>query len=437
MLLLALLAIGSPPVAPAAEPVANGSAAASVSRDARRTYARAKPSLFQVRVLTAAGRSQSSAGSGFMIGADGLAITNYHVVARLALEPTRYVGEAVGTGGDTDELVVLKIDVLNDLALVRLKTRRDWPALPVRKSPLAQGERLYSLGNPLDLGFAISEGAFNGELARPYHPQLLFSGAINPGMSGGPALDEAGLVVGVNVAKRLDGEQISFLVPARFIGPLLDAAATRAAQPDEAAFRQDIVQQLTGHQRLMLERLLGAPLQTRAMGPYQAPVNEAPGIRCWGTNPDQPELKYQLNRLACRTESTPFIEDRLRTGYINVRHEFIESSRLDAFRFLRLYSGAYQNEVFGSFRDRHWTGPECHDAFVRAATEGRPPLRAVVCVRALRKFAGLYDFALMMATVDDSKRGLQTRVDASGVTLDTGQQVVKAFIDAVSRQAGP
>ena len=47
-------------------------------------------------------------------------------------------------------------------------------------------------------------------------------------MSGGPALDARGRVIGVNVAKRLDAEQVSFLVPAEFARALLDKARQAA-----------------------------------------------------------------------------------------------------------------------------------------------------------------------------------------------------------------
>lgn len=435
-LLLALFAAPPALAAPddaAPSPPASITEVQDVSRDAARIYAQAKASLFQIRVLNASSRSQVTAGSGFVIGRDGLGMTNYHVVAQLALQPARYVGEAVGTGGEADAIEVLKIDVLNDLALIRLKTQRGWPPLALRTRPLAQGERLFSLGNPLDLGFAISEGAFNGEVVRPYYPQLLFSGALNPGMSGGPAVDGHGAVVGVNVAKRLDGELISFLVPARHAAALLDEASA-AAQPSAAAFRDRIARQLDQHQQLMTQRLLAAPLATRPLGPYLAPVSEMPGMRCWGSASEQPRLKYDVSRLACNGEYSPFIEDALRTGYINVRHEYLSSKTLDALRFLRVYSQSYRNEHFGSFRDRHWSGPECTDAFVAGGDGAGPPLRAVVCVRALRRFAGLYSFALMAATVDDSRRGLQTRVDVSGVSLENGKRIVQSFLAAIQRQ---
>ena len=91
-----------------------------MSRDASRIYANAKGSLFQVRILTATGRSQAAAGSGFVVSSDGLAITNYHVVSKLVSDPGRYVAEAVSTAGERDDMTVLKIDVLHDLALIRI-----------------------------------------------------------------------------------------------------------------------------------------------------------------------------------------------------------------------------------------------------------------------------------------------------------------------------
>jgi len=405
-----------------------------LSRDATRIYERAKSSLFQVRVLTASGRSQATTGSGFVVGSGGLAITNYHVVAKLVLDPNRYVAEAVTASGERDDVTVLKIDVLHDLALIRIAKRRDWPPLKISSRALRQGERLYSLGNPLDLGFAISEGAFNGQITRPYYPQILFSGAINSGMSGGPSVDESGEVVGVNVSKRLDGEQISFLVPAQFVAALLQRGTAIAAQPSQQEFRSEIGQQLTTHQSMMADQLLKAPLATRAMGPYAAPINEMQGIRCWGDDPSMPQLKYHYSRLHCQNESVVGVEDALRTGFINVRHEYYATEQLDSFRFLQIYGKSYKNETFGSHRDRHRTGPECTDAFVKGDSQNSVPVRAVVCVRALRKFEGLYDFALMAATVDDSHSGLHTRMDASGVTLENGQRITKAFLDAIGRR---
>ncbi len=432
---LLLTAVASADDGSALTPTADAlEAPQALSRDASRIYAAAKGSVFQVRVLTSTGRSQAAAGSGFIVSDDGLAITNYHVVSKLVTDPKRYVAEAVDTSGERDDITVLKVDVLHDLALIRVNRQRGWPALRISSKTLKQGERLYSIGNPLDLGFAISEGSFNGLITRPYYSQILFSGAINFGMSGGPAVDGAGAVVGVNVSKRLDGEQISFLVPAKFVTALIEQGKATTAQPTQQEFRRDIGQQLTMHQNTMAGQLLKAPLATRSMGDYRAPINETQGIRCWGDDPSQPQLKYRYSRLTCHMESQVLVEDALQTGFISVRHEYFATEQLDSFRFLQFYSKSYRNESFGNYRHRHWTGPECNDAFVKREGSGSVPLRAVLCVRASRKFEGLYEFALMAATVDDTRSGLHTRVDVSGVTLENGQRMVQAFLDAIERR---
>lgn len=407
--------------------------AAGLSRDSTQIYSRAKASLFQVRVLTTAGRSQISAGSGFVVGTDGLAITNYHVVSSLVLDPERYVAEAVGTGGERDTLTVLKVDVLNDLALVRLQSRHDWPALQIDTRELMQGERLYSLGNPLDLGFAISEGSFNGIVTRPYYPQILFSGALNAGMSGGPAVDGAGRVIGVNVSKRSGGEQLSFLVPARFVAALASAGTQVSQQPSKAQFEAEIARQLHEHQATIANRLLAREMAVRSLGPYRVPVTEAPGIRCWATDTPRPELRYQTSRLSCVDESTPYLENDLRGGYISVQHEYYSTEHLSPLQFLNVYSKAFGTEALGSYKNRHWTTPECTDEFVERPGGQGLPLRAVMCVRAMRKFEGLYDFALITATVDESQRGVITRVRATAVSRDNGERILQAFIDSTRR----
>ena len=60
---------------------------------------------------------------------------------------------------------------------------------------LARGARIFSLGNPLDVGFAVTEGGYNGLAERHYLPTLFFGGSLSPGMSGGPALDAQGRLV--------------------------------------------------------------------------------------------------------------------------------------------------------------------------------------------------------------------------------------------------
>ena len=122
-------------------------------------YDSARGDLLQIRMLLKNGRTQSTVGSGFLVGTSNLALTNYHVVSQMALDPAIYTAEYIDTDGNTGPVELMAVDVLHDLAVVRINRNGSGffkvPEQPVR---LRQGQRLYSLGNPLDLGFAISEG---------------------------------------------------------------------------------------------------------------------------------------------------------------------------------------------------------------------------------------------------------------------------------------
>jgi serine protease Do len=64
------------------------------------------------------------------------------------------------------------------------------------------------------------------------------------------------------------------------------------------------------------------------------------------------------------------------------------------------------------------------------------PMRAVLCVRAYRKFAGLYDFSLLTASTDDGLMNLQSRLDARGVSYENGMRAARAFLEALARGDG-
>src|SRR6185436_12159042 len=90
------------------------------SSAAERVYDMARPRILQIRTLLQAAGRQSSIGSGFVVSADGLAITNYHVVSQFALDPRTFRLEYLAPDGARGALKLLAIDVANDLAVVKL-----------------------------------------------------------------------------------------------------------------------------------------------------------------------------------------------------------------------------------------------------------------------------------------------------------------------------
>ena len=418
---------------PAAAATADNAPLPPPSSAAQQLYSSAKNDILQVRSLLKSGRTQSSVGSGFLIGTSNLVITNYHVVSQFALEPETYVGEWVDTSGQRGNVELLAVDVLHDLAVVRVsRNGTGFFNLPEPLAKLTQGQYLYSLGNPLDLGFAISEGAYNGVITRSFYEQLMFTGPINAGMSGGPSVTVNGAVAGVNVSKRLDGELVSFLVPARYAQALLNSVAQQVKPPKD--FNAVVAAQLLTHQGAMVDSLLATPLSLKAMGPYRVPVRDSEQMRCWGRSSATPDQPFTVDDTDCAMETAIFVSGELQTGQIAIRHQYMRSTGLDSLRFSQQASASFKNEDFGNDKSTHLTGPRCTEQFI---DNKKLPLRAVLCVRAYRKFAGLYDFALLTASTDDGKMSLQSRLDAHGVSYDNGLRLSRAFLTSLARGAQP
>ncbi len=431
-------ALGSAAAAPAVPapavnmPAPAGDASAALpppSSSAQKLYSAAKGDLLQIRMLLRNGGSQSSVGSGFLVGTSNLVLTNYHVVSQMALDPDVYTGEFIDTDGKRGPVELLAVDVLHDLAVARInRNGTGFFRIPERLVTLTQGQYLYSLGNPLDLGFAISEGAYNGIISRSFYDQLMFTGPINAGMSGGPSVTADGMVAGINVSKRTDGESVSFLVPVRFAQELLKKVAGQAKPPKD--FNPLIGQQLLAHQGAMIDRLLATPLSLKSMGPYQVPVRESDQVRCWGRSNVKAEASFNAVTIACSMESAIYVSESQQTGQVSMTHQYVRSTSLGPLRFAALATTLFKTDDLGGSKDTRLTGPSCTEQFVK---NRRLPLRAVTCVRAYRKFAGLYKFTLLTATTDDPAANLQSRLDVVGVSYANGMRTTRAFLAALDR----
>jgi serine protease Do len=401
---------------------------------AQGVFASARARLLQIRTLLASAEQQSSIGSGFLVTADGLAITNYHVVSQFALEPQTYRLFYTASDGSKGPLQVLAIDIANDLAVVRLD-RKDLPFFQLGSSEpqqsIAKGERLFSMGNPLDLGLTIVEGTYNGLVDRSYTDRIHFSGAINPGMSGGPTVTADGRVVGINVSKLLGGDLVSFLVPVKHAAALLDEA--RNAEPlSPSALRAEIGRQLTAWQAGLYDKLGSGNFRLARFGPYLAPESDAPWFTCWAqTNADQmPKPRATIDTTSCASDTPLFIASDLSTGLIYLTHSYIHSVDLNQFQFAAVLSVQSQPPPFSGRGQRWHTDQRCHEDFV-AGGDDRPPLRVIWCARAYREFAGLYDVSVMTVTEDHDRQALVTRLSLQGVSYDNAVAMAQRLIGMV------
>jgi serine protease Do len=399
----------------------------TVSASARRLYERSKGQLLQIRTLLKTQDSQASVGSGFLVSNDGHIVTNYHVISQFALEPDSYRLRYATTDGQGGALELLDFDARRDLALLRavgdgLKGRGALGFRPFQ-APLAKGERIYSMGNPHDVAFAVVEGNYNGLVERSFDPLIYYAGGINPGMSGGPVLDEDGLVVGVNVSTLLFAQQVSFLVPGEFAENLVKRSL--AAKPIRSAAWGRLRDQLTKYQDELVSRFLALPWESANHDRYRLPVPKQDFMRCWGRGTSADTKGLDFERSQCRMDHALFVSGNLQTGWLDMSHEAYDGAKLGALRFARQYSGSFRNERLGS-ADKSRTAPYCKEQFV---DRDGLPLRAVVCLRAYRKLDGLHDLSILVTTVDSATEGALGRFDARGVSFDNALKLAAHYLE--------
>ena len=203
----------------------------SLTPDFRETVAAAKaavaPSVVYIRVIfndTDSGKLRQgvASGSGVIISSDGEVLTNHHVI-----DKTSEIRCQLADGRAYEAKVVGKDKDL-DIALLKLQLPADAEPLPVATiSPrrLDVGEIVLAMGAPWGLARSVSMGivSCNDRFLEDCGDYTLWyqtDAAISPGNSGGPLVDTAGTVVGINARGNMRGGQ-AFTIPAATVLELL------------------------------------------------------------------------------------------------------------------------------------------------------------------------------------------------------------------------
>ncbi len=266
----------------------------------------------------------------------------------------------------------------------------------------------------------------NGLREHSFYDSIHFTGAINPGMSGGPVVSRAGELVGINVATM--GESRGFLVPAQFAQALL--ARWRAAPEVAADFQPEITRQLKLHSAALAQRLTRKPLPVQMDSGYAVPDAADPYMRCWASESNESKWFFKVRSYNCSGDSDLYVGEGINTGSVLFESMLYQSDKLDSFRFARILERIYgrQGESSDDIPRKHFSKYACTDSVVEL---NGMPAKVALCMRAYKKFAGLYDFKLRVVSLRESKRALITKLNLSGVTHEDGMRLVKHYMGAL------
>jgi hypothetical protein len=380
----------------------------------------------KIQVVENESAAKASIGSGFYVTDRGHIITNYHVISDLVHGPERYHAQVVDAQGTSHKVTVLGIDVVHDLALLGadFKPRAFFT---LGAASVAQGNRLYSLGHPEDLGLSIVEGTYNGLLSHTLHPRIHFTGSLNPGMSGGPTITDDGRVIGVNVAPA--GNQISFLIPVDRASALLERALSPNGKDTSAPTLEQVGKQLREYQDVYLRDMFDEKTEMVELGPFRVVTQPAPFFRCWADATRREDLLYEEVDHSCSTDDYLFIAGDHSSGMVEVEHMLLSTKKLGATRFFSLYTGVFGQDETPSGSEEHVTSWRCTTRTVKSTDV---PMRAVLCLRRYRKLGELYDGVLRVALLGRSNAGLVSTLTLSGVTFANVDKLTRRYLERIA-----
>lgn len=190
-------------------------------------------------------RQQSSLGSGVIVSADGVVLTNNHVI-----DGKDDVKVALNDGREFESEILLR-DKKSDLAVLRIKSDQEFTPIKIGDSDAIEvGDLVLAIGNPFGVGQTVTSGivsAVSRSLAgiSDYGFFIQTDAAINPGNSGGALVDMNGRLIGINTAiySRTGGSVgIGYAIPSNMTQVILRSAENggRVARPWIGAAFQEV-----------------------------------------------------------------------------------------------------------------------------------------------------------------------------------------------------
>ena len=168
------------------------------------------------------GQVSQAAGTGFILSSDGYIATNKHVVANATK-----IGVILDDGSTYEDVELIGTDPINDFAIIKIKDVKDLTPIKIGDSKTTNiGQQVVAIGNALGTyQNSVTSGIISGkgrsltasDSSRTTYETLSdmiqTDAAINGGNSGGPLVNAAGEVIGINTAYASQGNNVGFAIP--------------------------------------------------------------------------------------------------------------------------------------------------------------------------------------------------------------------------------
>ena len=191
-----------------------------------------EPAVIRIDVDTDDGKA---IGSGFIVGADGIAVTNFHVI-----EGAKHATATFRNDAKLEVTGVLGVNKELDIAILKINSPGKTEFISLAMSPPRKGESVVAFGAPKGLSFSVTDGIVSA--VRPGSELVEFGGSgkgtwiqtsapISSGNSGGPLVNNSGNVIGMNTLVFKNAQNVNFAISATDIQQILNSSKGQASVP--------------------------------------------------------------------------------------------------------------------------------------------------------------------------------------------------------------
>ena len=260
------------------------------------------------------------------------------------------------------------------------------------------------------------------------YQRILLSAPLNGGMSGGPALDHEGKVIGVNVA--MQGNALSYLVPVEYLRDLFEEISDGQTKSQWPEIIQDQLLKKFEHE---ISQAVKEEWSFEKFGSIKIPQSiSAAAIKCWGESKQENIEENQFvsySYKGCKSEYNIFISRSFRTGTIGYSFLSLKSEVLLSFEFAKKYSQQFAGSSFYPFAtEKEVSEFTCHEDFVELASRD---WKAAYCVRQYKKFPKLHDVFLSLAVLDKPKSGHVIKIGLAGLNEKLARRFLQKFLGVI------
>ncbi|MEM7561493.1 MAG: S1C family serine protease, partial [Pseudomonadota bacterium] len=257
--------------------------------------------------------------------------------------------------------------------------------------------------------------------------RILFSGSLNPGMSGGPTFNAEGEVIGINVATARN--DISFIVPSSYLQKLIEDAETSPLDPSQD-MKAEVSRQVLAYEKGYINDLVEAEWPQLDLRKVRLPGIISPTVRCWDNSAKLGAIvKYKRFQIRCVNKNHVYLDDDNHfIGKLVYDYFWLESDELNTFQFYNLYEKLNKSQIDSKLNRDVVSNFNCDTWFVNVADE---KMKTNLCRREYVEYSGMSDVLFTAALTGHAKQGLFVTLIMTGVDFEASLPLIRKFMEQV------